>query len=223
MSSPHPLDMPAAAPTGGCGPSPPNFPQRLRHCTASSTPPQPLQLSRFPRYRSAPPQLAIATAAPRSSRNCPPSPRPPKAAATTLCTRLGFVSTVWSPVASSPATRSRPASSAPQKPPGSWSRSQRRPAAPSPPSSGRGEPIPAASQPSTSRVARYQAEAPAGRQEVVRIASGMGDPSQSSPADRTRPPVLGCSLGLFTDMRLIFTLVYPVSNPTGSNGGHLDP
>jgi hypothetical protein len=90
-------------------PSPPNFPQRLRHCTASSTPPQPIQLSRFPRYRSDPPQLAIPTAAPRSSRNCPPSPRPPKAAATTLCTRLGFVSTVWSPVASSPATRSRPA------------------------------------------------------------------------------------------------------------------
>jgi bifunctional DNA primase/polymerase-like protein len=50
--------------------------------------------------------------------------------------RLGFVSTAWSPAASSPATRSRRACSEPRKPPGCLSRSQLRPAAPSPPPRG---------------------------------------------------------------------------------------
>jgi hypothetical protein len=63
--SPHLLDMPAAAATGGCGHSPPNSPQHRRRCAASSTSPEPTQLSRFPRRRSARLLVAILTAAPR--------------------------------------------------------------------------------------------------------------------------------------------------------------
>jgi hypothetical protein len=42
-------------------------------------------------------------------------------------------------------------------------------------------------------------------------------PADQRGCDRESLP---CSLGLFTDMRVIFTLVYPVSNPTGSDGRH---
>jgi hypothetical protein len=167
----------AAAATGGYGHSPPNSPQPLYHCTASWALPEPTHLSRRLRHRSTQPLPAIPTAAPRSSRKCPPSPMLPEAAATPPSTRLGFVSTASSPAASSPATRSRPACSPPRQPPGSWSRSQPRPAAPSPPPSGPGSVIPAASQPSTSQAARHRSEGRAGRHEVVRIASGMADPS----------------------------------------------
>jgi hypothetical protein len=40
-------------------------------------------------------------------------------------------------------------------------------------------------------------------------------PADQRGCDRESLP---CSLELFTDMRVIFTLVYPVSNPTGSDG-----
>ena len=192
MSLPHLLDMPAAALTSGCGHSPPGFPQRRRHCMASSTPPEPTQLSRFPRHRSAQPLPIIHMAAPRSSRNWPPSPTPPTAAATTPCIKPESASTAWSPVASSPATRSRPAYSPPRKRPGSWSRSQPRPAAPSPPPNAPGEPTLAASQPPGSQTTRHRFEGRAGGHEAMRTGSGMADsadpvhPPPSSPADRTR-------------------------------------
>src|SRR5215204_7188504 len=50
--------------------------------------------------------------------------------------------------------------------------------------------------------------------------SNLSTASVFFPADQRGPDPesLPCSLGLFTDMRVIFTLVYPVSNPTGSDG-----
>jgi hypothetical protein len=84
---------------------------------------RPSDLSRSPRRRSAQPLLAIATAAPRSSRNCPPSPTPPTVAATTPCTKPESASTASSPAASSPATRWRPACWSLRRPPGSLWRS----------------------------------------------------------------------------------------------------